>query len=1282
MGMNWTSEQKKVIDARNRNVLVSAAAGSGKTAVLVERIISIILDKENPVDIDRLLIVTFTKAAASEMRERIGAALEARLQEDPENQHLQRQTTLLHHAQISTIDGFCSFVIRNYFHMIDLDPGFRMADEGELKLLKADVLEEVLEAEYAGKKDGFLNFVESYSTGKTDEGIGELVLRLYDYASSAPWPNQWLEECRKKCMLSCRLRESDRVQDAAYTEGDTKETDAMQAWAIVENSDWMKYLWKDICCILQEVKELTEENHRLAQDMAGPYMYLPMLDEDAAGISYMLEAENYRELYERIRVISWAKLSSKKDPGVDPILRETVKENRNRVKDLVNDLKKQYFFASPEQILKTIQRCEKPISALIDLTQHFSDAFASKKREKNLLDFPDLEHLALDILIKKKRRAPEPDNEEWHVSDKTEGDSEPEEYFELTEAALELSGRFHEILIDEYQDSNMVQEIILNAVAGNLPYKKTERDVHADNRGGIQGKYNVFMVGDVKQSIYRFRLAKPELFMEKLDSYTIEESKTQRIGLHKNFRSRSEVLRSVNFFFQQIMRRELGGVEYDRDAALYTGASFESGNNPAFASAEVLALELDGDDLMETDEKKNMQDRELEARLVGKRIREIVGKELVWDNKLKKYRPACYRDCVILLRTMAGWSEVFGQVLNSLGIPAYSTSKTGYFSAQEVQTVLNFLKICDNPMQEIPYTSVLTSAFVGCTPEDLARIKCISPEEPIYICAGLYAENGDFKPLREKLNQFLIFYEDVCERVTYTPIHELIWYLVQTSGFGDYVAALPYGEQRIANVRMLVEKAVDYEATSYGGLFHFIRYMEHLQKYDVDFGEVNIVGENDDTVRIMSIHKSKGLEFPIVFVSGMSKRFNQQDLNGPILMDADFGVASVFVDYERRVKCPTLMRSVLRQKLLKENLGEELRVLYVAMTRAKEKLILTGTITDIDKKLQSYDYLKCREEAKLPYSTLVNAGNYWGWILPALIRAEGRAPIALLRFSPADLVADEAKVQSRRLLRREELLHWNLEQVYEPKVEKMLRERFFYVYPYGSQRDIPVKVSVSELKKHSIADEEAYEPYHEPDVVPLVPQFMQEEEKELEGAGRGTAYHALMERLNLSDCESEQAVESQILHAVENHHLTGPERECICISDFVKFAASPIGKRMAEAQKRGNLYREQPFVLGISAQKMKERWDADETILVQGIIDAYFYEKDEIILVDYKTDRIGPVGAAELVRKYKVQLDNYAEALERLTHRKVKEKIIYSFSLGRELLVETQDHEQLSFDFK
>lgn len=1207
MAVNWTADQQKVIDLRDRNILVSAAAGSGKTAVLVERIIQMVMDKERPMDIDRLLIVTFTKAAANEMRERIGAALEKCLEEDPDNEHLQKQTTLLHHAQISTIHGFCSYVIRNYFHRIDLDPGFRMADEGELKLLKADVADEVLEEAYEKHSEAFVSFVESYSTGKTDEGLAELILRLYEFSSSSPWPKKWLNQ----------------ILDSY----------GIQSWEELEASPWMKYLWKEIRFTIEDALQLAKENVRLLQLDHAPTMYEEMLMEDVAGISYAAQADSYTEMSSRIRQITWTALSRKKGTDVDPDLRELVKNNRNRIKDQIKELKERYFYASPQQMLEAIQGSRVPVSVLVELTNVFAEKYQAKKREKNLLDFSDLEHLALKILV----------------------ETETDGTVKLSDGAVELSEKFDEILIDEYQDSNLVQEYLLNSVSA-----------------AVRGKNNVFMVGDVKQSIYRFRQARPELFMEKLDTYTTEDSTAQKVGLRMNFRSRKEVLSSVNYFFYQIMGRSLGGVEYDEDAALYPGAVFAEGNDPAFARTEILAVETGGDELLTEDEVLNA--RELEARAIGSRIREMIGKELVWDKKEQRYRPVKYQDCVILLRTMSGWADVFAQTLASMGIPAYSTSKTGYFSAQEIQTVLNYLRICDNECQEIPFAAVLMSTFAGCTAEELAKLKCFCKEEPIYNCAKIYCEQGEDEELRKKLSRFYELFNEIREKLTYTPIHELIWYLVEKSGYGDYAAALPGGEQRIANVRMLVEKAIDYEKTSYGGLYHFIRYIDYLQKYDVDFGEVSIVGENDNTVRIMSIHKSKGLEFPIVFVAGMNKRFNQQDLNGNVLMDADYGVAGIYVNYEKRVKAKTLMANAIRRKILKDNLGEELRVLYVALTRAKEKLILTGTVENLEKALGKYAYLKEYEPTRLPYSLLVDAGNYWSWILPAIVRLNGQIPMDVKTVSVAALVADEARTQSEKLIKREELLHWDTEATYDPEMKNIIRQRFEYQYPYGVQSVIPVKVSVSELKKQSMEDGDAFEKYAQPEVLPLVPEFIKEggkkkEQKELKelsltGADRGTAYHAIMERLDFGRSDRAELVQEQIDRAYEKHQLTESERASICPEDITALVETSLGQRMKAAQEKQALKREQPFVLGVPASEVDPSWPSEELVLVQGIIDAYFFEGDEIVLLDYKTDKVGSGGAEELVKKYRVQLDQYAKALERLTGKHVKETWIYSFTLG------------------
>lgn len=1219
MAMTWTEEQQKVIDLRGRNILVSAAAGSGKTAVLVERILTMITDRENPVDIDSLLIVTFTRAAAAEMRERIRGAIESRLEQEPENEHLQRQSTLIHSAQINTIDGFCSYVIRNYFHMIDLDPGYRTADEGELKLLKADVMREVLEAAYAAKNPDYEDFVECYAAGKNDSSIGDYVLQLYEYSMSYPWPAEWLESCRAFYQVSS--------------------LDEMM------ETDWMRAMLREAEKNLEDARELTEMNLAVCDREEGPYMYRDALESDLGFIRMLQRANGYDEWAKLLSGVKYARLSSKKDSNVSDRLKEQVKDGRTQVKDILNELRDSYFSMSAQQVLESLQRCSIPIAALIDVTLAFAKAFAAKKREKNLVDFADMEHFALEILWKKDGENPGP-----------------------TQAGKELAERFTEIFIDEYQDSNLVQETILRAVS-KLP----------------EGGHNIFMVGDVKQSIYRFRLARPELFMEKFHSYSTEDSIEQRIDLHKNFRSRDEVLKGVNYIFHQIMGEELGKVEYDKDAALYPGASFPVGDEPSFRNTELLLVEKDGAGL-EEESGSGRNAQEIEALAVAARIHEIVGKELVLDKASGTYRKTGYGDIVILLRTMSGWADTFGQVLASQGIPSYSASKTGYFSAVEVVTVLNYLHILDNPRQDIPYGAVLHSPVVGCDAEELAKIRNHSQAVSFCDCTEAYALDGEDEVLRSKINRFLEQYQYLRQRVPHTPIHELILMILKETKYDIFAAAMPAGEQREANLRMLVEKAMEFEKTSYRGLFNFIRYIEHLQRYDVDFGEVNISGGKEDIVQIMSIHKSKGLEFPIVFVSGMGKQFNQQDVNASLVIHQDLGIGADCIFPDRRIRFTTLMKQVIRHQTKVENLGEELRVLYVAMTRAKEKLILTGAVDKLEKRVVSCQRLVDREEVRLPYGTLEKARNYLDWVLPALARHESfrqlydtyvlecnpihplyleKIPMEIRVITPLELILTQVENQTEQHISRKILEDWDSSVVYDSQLREQLKERFSYEYPYIDQRDIPVKVSVSELKKQSHTVEDSYELFFEPDVVPLVPQFMQEEEPEYRGAARGTAYHRVLECLDLSDAASVEAVQMQVQQMVDNGRMDEKMQECIDAAEIFCFAQSSLGRRMAAAAAAGNLFREQPFVISQPASTMKERWGSETSILVQGIIDIYFYENGEIVVADYKTDAVR--NPRELAERYHIQLDYYAKALERLTGISVKEKIIYSFTLGQEI---------------
>lgn len=1218
MGMTWTTEQRKVIDLRDRNILVSAAAGSGKTAVLVERILAMVTDPHKPLDVDRLLIVTFTRAAAGEMRERLRGAIEKRLAQEPDNLHLQRQSTLVYSAQISTIDGFCGNVIRNYFHRLDLDPAYRIGEEGELKLLRADAAQEVMEAAYAKGDPDFYQLVECYATGKTDEGISELMLKVYEFAMSYPWPLKTLEQWQKIYQVQ------------------TEEE--------LSKSPWMEALMADAKKKVQAALELAGEANELAQEPGGPYMYVPVLEQDVQMLEKLEHIQEFDEYVQILSGLSFAALPRKKDDQVDPGIREQVKGIRDQVKEMVKSLRENYFSVKLEGVLEQMQVCRVPVCALIDLARDFMEEYGKRKREKNLLDFSDLEHFALDILVEQENGK-----------------------IQYTSAARELSEQFEEILIDEYQDSSFVQEQLMLAVSKVW-----------------QGKHNIFMVGDVKQSIYRFRLARPELFMEKFDTYTLEDGHQQRIDLHKNFRSRAQVLEGINYLFYQIMGREMGDVEYDSQAALYPGAQFPEGGPEA--SVEVLLAEADGPELEE--EKGARMQRELEALAIARKIQEMAGVRQVLDKNTNQYRPCRYGDMVILLRTASGWSDVFVKVLKSRGIPAYSVSKTGYFSALEVVTVLNYLRVCNNPRQDIPLAAVLHSPIGGCTAQEMALLG--SQPGSLYERARAYAGEGEDNALGEKLVSFFDCLDEVRHRVAYTPIHQLLLYILKVTGYGSYAAALPPGEQRAANLQMLVEKAREYEASSYRGLFHFVRYVENLQKYQVDYGEVPLAGAEEHTVRIMTIHKSKGLEFPIVFAAGMGKRFNQQDANARLLLHPDLGIGTDAVFPEERICTRTVIRQVLHQKTLTENLGEELRVLYVAMTRAKEKLILTGTITKLDKHLLEYQRLWRRREVRLPVYLLEKARDYWGWILPALVRhpaaaamyeaqglvwegdpsvIETPAQFTVEVTGAGSLLESEVERQTESVIHKEMLLSEKEEEVYHTPTRELLQERFSFVYPYANRVEIPVKVSVSEIREQEEREDDSEEIYFEPDVVPLIPDFIEEKEEEIRGTARGTIYHKAMECLDFTRADTKNSVREQLDTLVSEGRLDEKSRECIRDEELVALALSPLGERMKLAQRQGKLYREQPFVISQKASDINEIWNEEEQVLVQGIVDAYFLEQNEIVIVDYKTNWIQPQGEQGLAELYRVQLDCYSQALERLTGKRVKEKYLYSFCLGKAIEV-------------
>ena len=1274
MGVSWTTEQQQVIDLRNRNILVSAAAGSGKTAVLVERIVKIITDKNHPVDIDHLLIVTFTNAAAAEMRERIGNAIEKALDEQPGDEHLLRQLTLIHNAQITTIDSFCLYVVRNHFHEIDLEPNFRIGDEGELKLLREDVLGKVLEQNYEEPSEAFSDFVEGYASGRTDAALNEMILQLYEFSRSYPWPEKWLDSFVGIYRIENR-EELDRAE-------------------------WLAPLTQNIRFVLKDCEQLLKQALAVTQQDDGPDMYEKAVRSDLEKYESLSKLTSFCELSVALSDIKYDRLASSRGFEGDPDKLELVKSLREQAKDVVKKLCKQYFFCSPEMMIEQLERTEPMLEEVVRLTKQFADEFAAAKRRKNLVDFHDVEHFALQILV----------DEETEKAKKT---------------AEEFRDTFEEIMIDEYQDSNEVQETLLRSIS------REER-----------GENNIFMVGDVKQSIYRFRLARPELFMKKYDSYSLEESTTQRIDLHKNFRSREEVLTCTNDIFYKIMARSLGNVEYDAEAALYPGASYpaigmkktagkeetaeeQTKQNIADFTPEIL-LAGSNDELLEDTELSDK--KTLEAKIVAEEIRHLMKTQPVTDKATGELRAARYSDIVILLRSLSGWADSLVEVLNGNGIPAHTVSSTGYFSTVEVQTVLSMLRLLDNPRQDIPMAAVLRSPMAGLTDEELAVLRLEDGSVPFHeavleLAEGLYEEDGKKEDdiettAHRKLLKFYKKYRQLRQLVPDTPIHELIEIILRETGYGHYVAAMPAGNRRTANLNMLLEKAAAYEKTSYKGLFHFVRYIDELQKYDVDFGEADMVGENEDVVRIMSIHKSKGLEFPIVIVSGMGKNFNKQDTRSKMVLHPELGIGLDYMDGKKRIKSPTIAKKAIAKQIDLENLGEELRVLYVALTRAKEKLILTGTLKDAPEKLEFFRQqanLSKAAERPLSYLTREGASGYLDWILPAVLSYGDKYPVRIVEA--AELVLDEVENQ----LEQNEDLTERIEEIEaaDTQLVGQLKQRFLQRYPYQVDVLRKNKYSVSELKHRAMREkfeaeqEETVPAFLEEPVTPTIPLFIQRQEKITpdqnvsgqgvqvnRGALRGTAVHRVME---CYDFTSEKSVQEQMDAMEKEEKITADMRTLVKERIVADFVSSETGKRMALAQRMGALYREKPFVMGFTEEELENygfgagaqmienevqtenaqqeivlenvsrenHMHEEDLTLIQGIIDVFWIEDDGITVLDYKTDRVDT--AQELIDRYATQLKLYADALERVfaTRKlKVKEILIYSFRLEKLISIE------------
>lgn len=1210
MDVKWTSEQKKVIDLRDRDILVSAAAGSGKTAVLVERIVNRICVDNPPVDIDRMLVVTFTKAAAAEMRERVSRAIDSLKEQKPDEENLQRQSTLVHNALITTIDSFCLFVVQNNFAQLNLDPDFRIGDQAELKLMLKDALAQVFEDNYAREdNEEFINLIDTYSKGRNDSAVRQMVEDIYYKAGSSSWPRKWMNSL----LRLYDIKSAKQLEDSEI---------------IKEIVDYSRVLLEEA------VQELT-----MAKDLAsatpGLEKYALTLSEDIALFDGMADVTGYVGMQEFLNKISFGRIAVIRKFDGDEKKKERVKSMRDATKKKVDGIKQKYFGMSIELMYEQLERQRPFVKELIRLSLEFYDAMEAVKTRKRVFDFSDIEHFALRILV-------------------------DEQTLEPTETAREFSKHFEEIMIDEYQDSNQVQEDILTAISREH-----------------QGVGNMFMVGDVKQSIYRFRMARPELFMEKYNTYTSDDSAHQRIDLHKNFRSRNEVLDFTNDIFYKIMAADLGNVQYDDDAALYPGASYPKET----MRPELLLVDYKDEDLSEIIEDKV----QIEALLIANRIRSLMENGMVTDKKTGQLRAVQYRDIVILSRSVATWGNTVAAVLKDCDIPAHVESNTGYFSSYEIQVILSMLRILDNPLQDIPMAAVLASPIVGMDDEELAQIRSAF-KGVSFAQAALSAMAGEDGYEDEKLKAFALVFERLRGAVADTPIHELLYRMLDETGFYRYASAMPAGKRRRQNIDMLIEMAAAYEKTSYKGLFHFVRYIDIQQKYEIDYGEADTAGENDDVVRIMTIHKSKGLEFPVVFVSGLGKGFNTQDTKSDLVIHEKLGLGLVEKTKSPRTKRPSLIRNEIESRIKRENLGEELRVLYVALTRAKEKIILTGGLSNAQKSFEKYRG-NVNANQPISFGQREGAGCYLDWVIPAMLSYPDKYTVSTV--DATEFAARTAMDMAANDISKAQLIG-HISAADETKA-KELAEEFDFEYAYASDITKKSKYSVSELKhdsmveKYDSTEREAERPkFLLEEKETYVPDFARDDEaggasnesKEPknaagvnQGALRGTAVHRVMECLDFKslcdiDTKDHVAVSAFVKKSMDEmlkkglitddmYRLTRPKL-------IEQFISSDVAARMAQADKRGDLYKEKPFVMDY------------EGVLVQGIIDVFWLENDKIVLLDYKTDRVN--AAKELIDRYSTQLKLYADALGRIFSTDGKsiqadERLIYSFRLQQTIVI-------------
>lgn len=1230
--VKWTKEQSQAINEKGSNILVAAAAGSGKTAVLVERIINKIINEN--IDIDKLLVVTFTNAAASEMRERILDAIYKKLEEYPENQNLQRQITLINKASICTIDSFCLEVVRNNFFELDnISPNFRIADTTEIELLKQEVIEDIFEEKYENQDENFSKLINTYTSYRDDTPLKELVLKIYSYIQSSPFPEEWLNEKIEMFNLKDKL-----------------------------NEDFSKTPWGNI--LLKEIEEEIIDDIKTLEDIKKELD----LDSELESFSQVVRSDldllkilqeninNWDKLYEIYNKMSFVSWPRKK---IESDLKEYAKNVRDDVKKKFSSKLSKILICNSEEANQDIFDMYEILLKLKNLILEFGKEFSKRKRLKNMVDFNDIEHLALDILIKKQ-----------------------EDKIEITDVAKRYQKKFIEIAIDEYQDSNLVQEYILTSISNNN---------------------NIFMVGDVKQSIYKFRQAMPELFISKYKTYKNKENKSEndnlKIQLFKNFRSRKNVLDFTNLIFENIMSGSLGDIEYNKEEYLNLGADYKEIEQNLKAEIDIINLkdqeneEENTSEILEEEENtERLENIQLEARFVASKIKELIeNKFQVFDRKKNCFRDIKYKDIVVLLRSTKTSAPIFEEEIINLDMPVFSDSSQEYLDSIEIENIMSLLRIIDNPIQDIPLVTVLRSNIGKFTDDELVEIR-LSDKYDNFYNAMQKAKINVGKNLQEKIEKFLTNLEKWRKEQEYLALDEFVWKLYSDTGYYNYVGLMPNGELRQANLKMLFERAKQFETASFKGLYNFINFIEKLKLSSGDLGSAKLIGENDDVIRIMSIHKSKGLEFPVVFLANTGKQFNLMDLNKNILLHQELGIGVKYINYDKQVQYDTLSKSAIKSKVFTETLSEEMRILYVALTRAKEKLYITGTMNDYEKEIEK---MKIQVERYSKNGNKINQilikkyKKYLDWINLVYLYEKGNTK-DLIEYNV--LEKEEIIKKCKRIEQEEIDVVKMLEEHKKDKEEiKKIEEILNFEYKHKLATTIPTMSSVTQIKQmqdnikgSKVRKEDKEEAVQKPEKSNLLkkskevkerkeermttfdkPKFLKEDkEDKLTNAEKGTLVHLCMQHLNEKVEYNLEKIKKLVEELERKEIITSKEKENINLYKILEFTKSNIWKEMKKAKK---VYKERPFFINIPAKEIYKE-EIEEKILIQGIIDLYYInENDEIILVDYKTDYVERGKEQELIEKYKKQLELYCKAIEEANKKQVSRIYIYSVYLGREI---------------